>query len=53
MFIISMDWIKLKSILMQSYFLKKDIKIEQINTITEDILKKEIKIKKEIEEIKW
>lgn len=52
-FVISMDWIKLKSILMQSYFLKKDIKIEQINTITEDILKKEIKIKKEIEEIKW
>ena len=52
-FVIAMDWVKLKSILMQSYFLNKNIKIEQINKITEDILKKEIKIKKEIEEIKW
>lgn len=52
-FLTSMDWTKLRSILLQSYFLNKDIKIEKINEITENILKKEIKIKKEIEEIKW
>ena len=52
-FLTSMDWTKLRSILLQSYFLNKDIKIEKINGITENILKKEIKIKKEIEEIKW
>ena len=50
-FVVSMDWAKLRNILLQSYFLNKDVKIEQINTITENILKKEIKIKKEIEEI--
>lgn len=52
-FLMSMDWTKLRSILVQSYFLNKDIKLEQINGITEDIVKKEIRIKKEIEEIKW
>ena len=52
-FIVSMDWMKLKSILVQTYFLNKQIKIEQINKITKDILEKEIKIKKEIEELKW
>ena len=49
----SMDWTKLRSILVQSYFLNKEIKLDQINGITENILKKEIRIKKEIEEIKW
>lgn len=52
-FIISLEWSKLRSILMQSYFLNKNIQIDQINVITEKILKKEIKIKKEYEEIKW
>lgn len=52
-FLMSMDWTKLRSILVQSYFLNKEIKLDQINGITENILKKEIRIKKKIEEIKW
>ena len=52
-FIISMDWIKLRSILVQTYFLNKTINKEQINKISQDILEKEIKIKKEIGEVKW
>lgn len=52
-FIIAMDWAKLRNILMQSYFLGKNLKIEQLKNITTDIYQKEIKIKKELEEIKW
>lgn len=52
-FIISMDWMKLRSILVQTYFLNKELKVEKINKITESILEKEIKIKNEIEELIW
>lgn len=52
-FIISMDWMRLRSILVQTYFLNKELKVEKINKITESILEKEIKIKNEIEELIW
>lgn len=52
MFIIAMDWTKLRSILVQSYFLGKSINKEQLDRLTANILKKEMKIKEEIEEIK-
>ena len=52
-FIISMDWMRLRSILVQTYFLEKELEFEKINKITESILEKEIKIKKEIEDLIW
>lgn len=52
-FIVSMDWIKLRSILVQTYFLEKTLNIKQINNITQSIIEKEIKINKELGEIKW
>ena len=52
-YIIAMDWAKLRNILMQSYFLDKELKIEQLKNITTNLYQKEIKIEKELEEIKW
>lgn len=53
MFAVSMEWVKIRSILVQSFFLNKNLKTEQIVEITDNILKKELKIKKEIEELIW
>ena len=52
-FIISMEWTKLRSILVQTYFLKKVLNKKTINDITQSITEKELKIKKELGEIKW
>ena len=52
MFIISMDWTRLRNILLQTYFLKRKLNIEQIKKITSNILIKELQLKKEIEELK-
>ena len=48
-----MEWTKLRSILVQTYFLKKVLNKKTINDITQSIIEKELKIKKELGEIKW
>lgn len=53
MHIISMEWAKLRNILLQTYFLNRNIKLEQISEVTKNILRKEIKIKEELEKIRW
>lgn len=50
---ISIEWTKIRNILMQTYFLKKNINKTQLNDITSNILEKELKIRDRIEEIKW
>lgn len=50
---ISIEWTKIRNILMQTYFLKKNINKIQLNDITSNILEKELKIRDRIEEIKW
>ena len=52
-FIIAMEWAKLRSILIQTYFLNKVLNREHIKNITQKIIEKEIEIKKEFGEIKW
>lgn len=50
---ISIEWTKIRNILMQTYFLKKKINTSQLNNIASNILEKELKIRNRIEEIKW
>jgi len=50
---ISIEWTKIRNILMQTYFLKKEIDNSQLNNISSNILEKELKIRNRIEGIKW
>ena len=52
-FVLSMNWIKLRSILVQTYFLDKTLNIKQIDNLAQSIIEKELKIKKELSEVKW
>ena len=52
-FIIAIEWTKLRSILIQTYFLNKELNMKQIKNITQKIIEKELEIKKKFGEIKW
>lgn len=53
LFNISIEWTKIRNILMQTYFLKKNINKTQLNDIAFNILENELKIRNRIEGIKW
>ena len=52
-FMIAIEWAKLRSILIQTYFLNKELNMKQIKNITQKIMEKELEIKKKFGEIKW
>lgn len=52
-FMISLEWAKLRSVLVQTYFLERMPNKKTINDIAQSIIEKELKLKKKLGEMKW
>ena len=52
MFSVATYWTKIRNILMQHYFLEKNINVDELKELSEIIIAKELKIKERIEDLK-